>query len=222
MKRGLQNIIAAALLAPAFLTGGGEHVHAQEIVSGASTIYLPLLLNRASPLPPPVIPGGDTTLWPQLSDITIPYGDGTQHALWFKPNKANTQPVPLIVSLHTWSTDYTTAYPQNAEVANWAVANNWAFIHPNFRGPNTGNPQAMGSDFAVQDIVDAVNYAKNNAMIDNNRIYIFGQSGGAHMALLMAGRHPEIWAGISAWASITDLMAWREPIVRFHILEYQR
>ena len=28
------------------------------------------------------------------------------------------------------------------------------------------------------------------------------------MALLMAARHPEIWAGVSAWAGISDLPAW--------------
>ena len=28
------------------------------------------------------------------------------------------------------------------------------------------------------------------------------------MSLLMAGKHPEIWAGVSAWVPITDLTAW--------------
>jgi pimeloyl-ACP methyl ester carboxylesterase len=137
----------------------------------------------------------------------IPYGDGSQLALWYNPNKGYR--VPLIVSLHAWSTDYTTQYPQNAQVANWAIANDWVFIHPNFRGPNTGSVDAMGSSKAIQDIVDAVNYSINNAQVDTNRIYLFGQSGGGYMALLMAGTHPEIWAGVSAWAPITDLMAWR-------------
>jgi hypothetical protein len=30
------------------------------------------------------------------------------------------------------------------------------------------------------------------------------------MALLMAGRHPEIWAGVSAWCPISDIKKWCE------------
>ncbi len=44
--------------------------------------------------------------------------------------------------------------------------------------------------------------------IDPQRIYLVGVSGGGHMALLMAGRAPEVWAGVSAWCGISDLAAW--------------
>lgn len=113
-------------------------------------------------------------------------------------------PAPLLVGLHTWGGDYT----QNCEsYARWCIQNGWNFIHPHFRGPNR-TPQAMGSELAVQDIVDAVKYARENGKIDEQRIYLIGGSGGGYAALLMAGRHPEIWAGVSAWCPISDIKAW--------------
>ena len=88
-----------------------------------------------------------------------------------------------------------------------AFRRGWAFLYPHFRGPNN-TPEGCGSDLAVQDIVDAVEYAKAHLRIDARRIYLLGGSGGGHMALLMAGRHPEIWAGVYAACPITDIARW--------------
>lgn len=119
-------------------------------------------------------------------------------------NAETDAPAPLLVGLHTWGGDYT----QNCEAyAGWCLKNGWNFIHPDFRGPNK-SPQAMGSELAVQDIIDAVKYAQKNSKIDEQRIYLIGGSGGGYAALLMAGLHPEIWAGVSAWCPIFDIKAW--------------
>ena len=78
---------------------------------------------------------------------------------------------------------------------------------PNFRGRNR-RPEATGSELAVEDIVSAVDYGKRTTRIDENRIYLVGTSGGGYSCLLMAGRHPRLWAGVSAWVPIYDLEAW--------------
>ncbi|HEX7331036.1 MAG TPA: prolyl oligopeptidase family serine peptidase, partial [Pyrinomonadaceae bacterium] len=91
----------------------------------------------------------------------------------------------------------------------WAIANDWVFIHPNFRGPNT-KPQATGSELVIGDVLSAIEYAKANARVDESRIYAVGWSGGGYLGLLLAGRAPEIWAGVSAWVPISDLNAWYE------------
>ena len=132
---------------------------------------------------------------------------------WFwAPEKAKTEAVPLIVGLHTWSADYT--YKSHyATALNYAKGHDWAMVGPNFRGANK-TPPACGADAAVQDIVDAVNYAKGKVNIDAARVYIIGGSGGGHMTLLMAGRHPEIWAGCAA--SITDLARWHADSLLDH------
>ncbi|MCA9067472.1 MAG: prolyl oligopeptidase family serine peptidase, partial [Planctomycetaceae bacterium] len=41
-----------------------------------------------------------------------------------------------------------------------------------------------------------------------------GTSGGGHMAMLMAGYHPERFSAVSAWVGISDLAAWYQFHVR--------
>ena len=124
--------------------------------------------------------------------------DGTEQPCYFwAPERAKTEAVPLVVGLHTWSGDY--KYVSHyGPVFGYAKKLGWAFVGPDFRGAND-KPSACGSDYAVQDIVDAVNYAKAKAKIDSSRIYIVGGSGGGHMTLLMLGRHPELFAAGAAF-----------------------
>jgi len=125
-----------------------------------------------------------------------------QPALFYAPQTGGKK--PLLVALHTWSYDYRQAEP---DYARWCIQNGWCFIHPNFRGPNR-TPQALGSELAVQDIVSAVQHVEKTCRVDTNRIYLVGVSGGGHAALLMAGRRPDIWAGVSAWCGISDVGQW--------------
>ncbi|MFN3166153.1 MAG: alpha/beta hydrolase family protein [Phycisphaeraceae bacterium] len=113
--------------------------------------------------------------------------------------------VPMIVVLHSWSADYTQT--SNKTIEKWCIERGYVFLHPDFRGPNN-KPEATGSDLVVADILSAVAYAKTQANIDEKSIYLIGASGGGYTALIMAGRHPEVWAGVSAWVPITDLAAW--------------
>jgi len=131
-------------------------------------------------------------------------GEKPQPAMFYAPTSKD--PVPLLVGLHTWSADYRQSKP-GAQYAKWCIARGWAFIGPNFRGPNR-TPQACGSELVVKDILSAVTYAKMHAKVDASRIYLVGVSGGGHAALLMAGRAPKVWAGVSAWVGISDLAAW--------------
>ncbi|MBK8092767.1 MAG: prolyl oligopeptidase family serine peptidase [Verrucomicrobiaceae bacterium] len=144
--------------------------------------------------------------WPsQVVQVGIPASDGaTQQAMWFAPDVAEKK--PLLVGLHTWSSDFKSA-GGDAVYAEWAISQGWAFVHPDFRGPNW-TPAALGSDRAVQDVVEAVAWAKKQTAVDDARIYLIGVSGGGHMAMQMAGRHPEIWAGVSAWCGIGDVGRW--------------
>ena len=137
-----------------------------------------------------------------------------QPARFFVPESAKGKKAPLLVSLHTWSYGYGNEWPWK-----WAkkecAKRGWALVYPHFRGSND-KPSACGSDLAVQDIVDAVDYAKRETEIDADRIYICGGSGGGHMSLLMAGRHPELWAGVMAACPISDLTAWFNDSIRLN------
>ncbi|MDR0335698.1 MAG: S9 family peptidase [Planctomycetaceae bacterium] len=131
-----------------------------------------------------------------------PIDQSLQPAVIYVPESK--EPIPLLVTLHTWSGDY--RQPAQSR-ATWCIEKGWALIAPNFRGPNN-TPQGCGSELAVADIVAAVEYMKKRTNIDPNRIYLIGGSGGGYASLLLAGRHPEIWAGVSAWVGITDLKDW--------------
>ena len=136
------------------------------------------------------------TRYPSSADNTL------QPTLYYWPKTEAA--VPLLVALHTWSNDYLQAEPAYAE---WCIKKGWAMIHPNFRGRND-RPEACGSELAVGDILSAVEWAKAQTRIDADRVYLIGVSGGGYASLLMAGRAPQIWAGVSAWAAIYDLADW--------------
>jgi len=126
-----------------------------------------------------------------------------QRAMFFAPESE--EAVPMIVALHTWSGDY--RQQGHKAIAQWCMKNGWAFLHPDFRGPNR-RPEATGSELVVKDIASAVEHVKKTAKIDAASVYLVGTSGGGYTSLLMAGRTPGIWAGVSAWVPISDLKAW--------------
>ena len=126
-----------------------------------------------------------------------------QPAMFYAPKSEAA--VPLVVALHTWSSNYKSGHHKPIE--QWCVKNGWAYIHPDFRGPNR-RPEATGSRLVVDDIVSAVEYARKQTAIDASSVYLVGTSGGGYTALVMAGHRPKMWAGVSAWAAISDLKAW--------------
>ena len=128
-----------------------------------------------------------------------------QPVLWLAPSGDRDQ--PLLVILHSWSAPYT----QHAGIpyAMWAQENGWAVIAPEFRGIND-DADAVGSDLAVQDAADAIQYAVAQAGVDANRVYVVGYSGGGMMGLLLAGRHPDKVAAVSVWGPPHDLVDFYE------------
>ena len=112
---------------------------------------------------------------------------------------------PLLIALHTWSFDYTQDVCD--EYFEECSKRGWHCVFPNFRGPND-RPEACASTLAMQDIMDAVNWATENLAVDHRRIFLCGTSGGGHMALQMAGNFPSTWTAVSAWVGISDLARW--------------
>jgi len=140
---------------------------------------------------------------PGIEDIRITStADGAeQPALWVAPKGDRDR--PLLVILHSWSAPY----DQHAGIpyAMWAQENGWAVIAPHFRGVNN-HPDAIGSELAVQDVVDAIDYATSQDGVDPDRVYAVGYSGGGMMSLLLAGRHPDKVTAVAAWGPPNDLV----------------
>ena len=145
---------------------------------------------------------------PEIKDIKIPSSadDSEQAALFY--DSGSDKEKPLLMVLHSWSTDYL----QNIDIplGQFAIANDWVFIHPNFRGQNDGRPESTASDLAISDMQDAFEYAREHAEIDESRIYLLGYSGGAMNALHLASRNPDVFAGVAAWVPVYDLVTWHQ------------
>lgn len=146
--------------------------------------------------------------------------DGSMQPVLFY--KASTQGKrPLLVGLHTWS------YDRFNQIDNMLpVAEKYQFhlLLPEFRGSNlSSNPNctyACGSQYAKQDIKDAIECLLANEEIDRDNIFLLGLSGGGHMALLMAAMCPEYFKAIGAFVPITDLEKWanENPCYREHVI----
>lgn len=160
-----------------------------------------------------VITGG--LLWPglllaaQRMKIMVPSSpDGTEQPCYLiLPDGFGTSspPAPLLVSLHTWSSGVEQRLP---DMEREAERRGWIYLFPHFRGPNQ-RPDACGSEKAQQDVLDARDWVLKHYPVDKRRVYLVGVSGGGHMAMLMAGRHPKAWTAVSAWVGISDLAAWQ-------------
>ncbi|MBT6148934.1 MAG: prolyl oligopeptidase family serine peptidase, partial [Gemmatimonadetes bacterium] len=117
------------------------------------------------------------------------------------------RPMPLVVSLHPWSSDLDGS--RNVELERLVDDRGWIYLWPNFRGRND-TPEALGSELAQQDILDAIDWVRERYPVDDNQIFLTGESGGGHMTMLMAGRYPDRWAAAVAWVGISDLASWHE------------
>lgn len=116
---------------------------------------------------------------------------------------------PLLVGLHTWSCD---RFNQIDNLLPWAQKLDFNLLLPEFRGSNLDtNPnckQACGSEFARQDVKDAIDYLLEHEQIDGQNVFLLGMSGGGHMALMTAAFWPAQFRAVGAVVPITDLNCW--------------
>lgn len=128
--------------------------------------------------------------------------DGKLQQAYFYPTKSN-QKKPLIVSLHTWSGDYSQKDPLIKEI----LARDWNYIHPDFRGKNN-HPEAVGSDLVIADIEDAIEFALTHSNSSRQEVHIIGVSGGGHATLCAFMNVAYPVKSFSAWVPISDIQAW--------------
>lgn len=97
--------------------------------------------------------------------------DGTmQPSLFYKSYSKEKR--PLLVGLHTWSHD---RFNQISNMLPVAEKYDFNLLLPEFRGSNlNSNPNctlACGSEYAKQDIKDAIDYLLDNEEIDTDNIF---------------------------------------------------
>ncbi len=148
--------------------------------------------------------------------------DNTQQPsrVYFPPSS---EAKPLLIFLHSWSHGLE---QDNTRWLDLAKQRGWVFLQPHFRGKND-HPEACGSEFARQDILDAIEWVFTQTEIDRSRIYLAGTSGGGHMAMLMAGYYPDKFSAVSSWVGISDLAAWHastssKPVTSHYAVELEK
>ena len=137
----------------------------------------------------------------EIVEIESSIDKSVQKAYFYKSKSS--EPKPLIVSLHTWSGDYS----QNDDKAEISKQKDLNYIHPDFRGANN-TVNACSSELALTDIDDAINYAIRNSNVDTTKIYVIGASGGGYATLSTFMKSKHNIKKFSAWVPITDLIAW--------------
>lgn len=137
----------------------------------------------------------------EIVEIESSIDKNVQKSYFYKSKSKESE--PLIVSLHTWSGYYN----QHDDLAEICKQKDLNYIHPDFRGANL-TINACCSELALKDIDDAITYAIKNSNVDTTKIYVIGVSGGGYATLSTFMKSKHNINKFSAWASITDLIAW--------------
>ncbi|NND31271.1 MAG: prolyl oligopeptidase family serine peptidase [Saprospiraceae bacterium] len=128
--------------------------------------------------------------------------DGEMQKAYYR-RAEGVEEMPLLVSLHSWSGDYT----QFDSLSLHSLSKNWNYIHPDFRGPNN-RYEACGSRQAISDIDDAIQFAIDQGKVDLDNIHVIGSSGGGHATLLTFMKSRHNIKSFSAWVPISNLTDW--------------
>src|SRR5258706_10766144 len=130
--------------------------------------------------------------------------DGEIQKAYFYPSTAK-DPQPLIVSLHSWSSNYL----QEDTLSLLSKEKNINYIHPDFRGVNN-TKNACCSDLVIADIDAAIDYAIVNGHVDTSKIYVTGRSGGGYATLASFMKAKHRIKKFVAWVPLADLVKWYE------------
>ncbi len=153
---------------------------------------------------PPAFDDPASDEWPTAcSVVELPSSldSSLQRAYFYASTSSQRQ--PLIVSLHTWSGDYS----QRDPLVWQCIRNDWNYIHPDFRGSNN-TPQACGSEYVISDIEDAIAYAVKEGNVNEGEIHVIGSSGGGYATLISYMTTSFPVKSFSAWVPISDIESW--------------
>jgi pimeloyl-ACP methyl ester carboxylesterase len=118
------------------------------------------------------------------------------------------RPRPILVLMHGW---HGRAKGEHADILGWRNADDWFVIEPDMRGrgDSTGRPDANG--WELQDVVDAVEFAKKNyagAIATPECVRLWGGSGGGGNTLALLGKFPDYFCAAASEFGISDYGRW--------------
>lgn len=132
---------------------------------------------------------------------TIPY------ALFVPDSYNESDPAPLIISLHGLgrSYDWLMGYHgllDEAETGGFIVVTPLGYIRRGWYGSRPTD-DAQDSQYSEQDVMEVMKLVREEFNVDANRIYLWGHSMGGAGTYHIAARNPELFAGLGVAAPAT-------------------
>lgn len=145
-------------------------------------------------------------------ELKSSYDGSKQEALLFVPSGYDgKRALPLLASAHYMGGNKSCAkghgYHRVCEALGWLV------VCPDLHGLHTSGKTSLAALPAQHDLIDAIQWVRGEYKVDDTRIYLAGRSMGGMLALVMAGKYPDLFACVVAGQPITDL-TWRLDNIR--------
>jgi poly(3-hydroxybutyrate) depolymerase len=138
----------------------------------------------------------------------------TQKAVAYVPKICKTRSKnPLLVVAHYMGGSRYTAKEQG--FYSECESRGCLLVCPELHGRRTGGSTSLAALEAQHDILDSINYMKQNFQIDSSRIFIDGRSMGGTLAAIMAAKYPDLFAAAVAGQGIYDLELWSKTALPF-------
>ncbi len=160
---------------------------------------------------------------PSTITFTNGYDRTTQEARAQVPRSyAPGTPAPLILVSHARSTDM--FWGEDLGLAAEADARGWLYASPQLHGswpgdsrhgiPNPPGKYAYASLEAQHDLIGTLEYMLQHYNVDPQRIYLYGGSMGGQLAMVMGGKHPDLFAAVFENKGPSDWPAWYDETQR--------
>ena len=131
-------------------------------------------------------------------------GEEIPYAVFVPSNYNESDPAPLIISLHglgrsyDWLMGYH-GFLDQAEANGYVVVTPLGYIRRGWYGSRaTEDPQ--DGDYSEQDVMEVIKLVRDAFTIDNNRIYLWGHSMGGVGTYHIAAKYPDMFAGLGVAA----------------------
>lgn len=139
------------------------------------------------------------------------------------PNRGRDEKLPAVVLVHggPWVRGSTRAWDAEAQ---FLASRGWRVLQPEFRGSMGFGFKHFSAGFkqwglAMQDdLLDTVQWAAQQGLVDVDRVCLYGGSYGGYAALMGPIRHPRAYRCSASFAGVTDIeliyTSWRSDISR--------
>lgn len=126
-------------------------------------------------------------------------------------------PHPVVLMCHGLGGHKTGKYRVYVLLAEKLAEEGIACLRIDFRG--SGDSEGHFSDMTIEgevsDAILALKYLEGQSWVDKNRIGLFGRSVGGTVAIIAAGRSPEV-KSLAVWAPLYDGHQWRDKWQLLH------